>query len=73
MIQKRSYPAKGSRGLRDGLNVKRIAVSFPDEMFDKIRELAVIGGTSFSEQVRLFCQWGLDTEREIKNGDQTGN
>ena len=40
----------------------RIVVEFDDMMFAEIRARAVRLGTSFSEQVRLLCQWGLDDD-----------
>jgi hypothetical protein len=45
----------------------RIVVSFDDETFAAIRQRALAGGTSFAEQVRLLCEWGLMTV-EVPDG-----
>lgn len=39
---------------------RQIVVAFDDEMFSHIRARAEQEGTSFAEQVRLLCEWGLE-------------
>jgi hypothetical protein len=47
---------------------RRINVDFDDEMFAQIRERAERERTSFAEQVRLLCEWGLqDAEEDERN------
>jgi hypothetical protein len=41
---------------------KRIVVEFDDEMFEAIRQLAIKEQTSFAEQVRTLCEWGLSEQ-----------
>lgn len=43
--------------------MKRVVVSLDDETFDEVRGRAVIGETSFVEQVRLLVELGLETVR----------
>ncbi len=59
----RAVPArKVARGVRHGPNDMRIVVSFDDETFATIRQRALDDGTSFAEQVRLLCEWGLEVK-----------
>jgi hypothetical protein len=44
--------------------MRRINVDFDDEMFEEIRQRAEAEGTSFNEQVRVLCEWGLMDARE---------
>jgi hypothetical protein len=44
----------------------RISVQFYDETFRQIAEAAERNGVTFAEQVRVFCEWGLETERSGK-------
>jgi hypothetical protein len=44
--------------------VRRINIDFDDEMFGAIRARADRERTSFAEQVRTFCEWGLETAAE---------
>ena len=53
---------KVARGVRHGPNDMRIVVSFDDDTFATIRSRAVAQGTSFAEQVRQLCEWGLEAE-----------
>ena len=46
------------KGTADGLRLK-IAVGFPEATFDKIAEMAVSNGHSFSHQVNLLCEAGM--------------
>lgn len=39
---------------------KRIVLDFEADTFAAIRERALKEKTSFSEQVRLLCEWGLE-------------
>lgn len=55
-----SEPAKG---FVRGKVMKRVVISFDDETFDALRELAVKEQTSFAEQVRLHVEWGMDATR----------
>lgn len=41
--------------------VRRIVVSFDDETFEEIRQLAVEADTSFAEQVRVLVELGMET------------
>ena len=59
MISRKFTPDKVAKGVRHGPNDIRIVVSFDDESFAEIRNRAVTAGTSFAEQVRLLCEWGL--------------
>ena len=58
----RKEPARGSKGRESGKYAKRTIVSFPDEMFDAVRSRALKAGVSFTEQVRLYVQWGLEND-----------
>lgn len=40
--------------------IARIVVEFDDEVFARIYARAVRERTSFAEQVRLLCEWGLE-------------
>jgi hypothetical protein len=40
--------------------IRRIVVSFDDETFEEIRQLAVAADISFAEQVRLLVEVGLE-------------
>lgn len=40
--------------------MKRCVVAFDDETFAAIRLRAIRAGTSFAEQVRQLCEWGLE-------------
>jgi len=57
-------PAGGTT--RNGRDVRwlqgkrRINVTLDDETFDEIRRRALAERTSFSEQVRLLVEWGLE-------------
>ena len=57
-------PAGGTT--RNGKDVKwlqgkrRINVTLDNDMFDEIRVRAVKEKTTFAEQVRLLCEWGLE-------------
>ena len=57
-------PAGGTT--RNGQDVKwlqgkrRINVTLDNDMFDEIRARAVKEKTTFAEQVRLLCEWGLE-------------
>ena len=65
-----------ARGMRCHNHIKT-CVSLDPEMHAEIRARAVAHGTSFAEQVRLLCEWGLeDTKdstgtRSPKNGADT--
>lgn len=54
--------AKVAKGVRHGPNDMRIVVSFDDETFETIRNRAIQRGTSFAEQVRQLCEWGMEAE-----------
>jgi hypothetical protein len=43
--------------LRD---LRRANIAFPEEMFSELRADAIKAGTSFSAQVLLRVEWGLD-------------
>jgi hypothetical protein len=71
MHTKKRHVANGAGRLRKvrvgkGVEVRpgrpRIVVEFDDEMFKEIRTRAIREGTSFCEQVRLLCQWGLEED-----------
>lgn len=59
---RRSHPAAGRK--RSGRNGIETGIIFDDETFAEIRARAVREGTTFSEQVRMLCQWGLDDAAE---------
>jgi hypothetical protein len=63
MMRRRS-PGRGSSHRRP--EVKRIAVSFDDETFDQVRELAAKAGISFAEQNRQLVEFGLEA---LQKGD----
>jgi len=46
-------------GVEKRRGYRRIVIEFDDEMFWHIRALAEKEGTSFAEQVRTLCEWGL--------------
>lgn len=41
----------------------QIVVRVEDELFEEVRQRAILGGTSFSEQVRILIEWGLEAAR----------
>jgi hypothetical protein len=41
-----------------------VTVRFDEETFETIRRRAVAQGTSFSEQVRLLVEWGLEVDAD---------
>ena len=57
----RGTPAKGSpaTGVRHKRK-RRAVVIFDEDQFAEIRQRAVQEKTSFSEQVRVLCEWGLE-------------
>ncbi|MGA7327487.1 MAG: hypothetical protein WBX25_24110 [Rhodomicrobium sp.] len=57
--QKR-HVAHGSKKPGKDENWTQAIVRFDDEMFAAIRARAIAQKTSFSEQVRLLCEWGLE-------------
>jgi len=58
ILQHRENPAVGRR--RPGRAGVETGIIFDDEMFEAIRARALREGTTFSEQVRTLCQWGLE-------------
>lgn len=50
-------------GCRKGAML-RISVQFDDETFAQIAEAAERNNVSFAEQIRLFCEWGLEIVNE---------
>ena len=57
-------PAIGStrRGKGEGQlkGKRRTVIAFDEDQFAEIRQRAVKQQTSFAEQVRLLCEWGLE-------------
>jgi hypothetical protein len=39
-----------------------IQVYFDPDQFEEIRAAAIAGRRTFSEQVRLLCEWGMEVE-----------
>jgi hypothetical protein len=66
MMAKPHHPTQ-KRGVAFGVEKRpgflRIVVEFDSEMFNHIRVRAEQEGTSFAEQVRLLCEWGLEDAR----------
>ena len=58
-------PAKGSthkgKGRPQLKGRRRTMIAFNDDQFEEIRQRAVKEKTSFAEQVRLLCEWGIET------------
>jgi hypothetical protein len=50
-------------GVEKRRGFRQIVVEFDDEMFAHIRARAERERTSFAEQVRLLCEWGLEDAR----------
>lgn len=65
-FHRRRVPAIGSELRSDGtgrrVSQRRVICGFDHETFDQIRTRAVREGTSFAEQVRVLCEWGLEAE-----------
>jgi hypothetical protein len=40
---------------------RSVRVTFEDDQFEAIRQLALADKVSFSEQVRLLCEWGIES------------
>jgi hypothetical protein len=61
---KQRHLARGATDPRrlSGQRLLQACIGFPDEMFAAIRARAERDGTSFAEQVRTFCEWGLEVE-----------
>lgn len=55
-------PAKGIRPAPDRL--LKIGCRFDEDTFKQISERAQQNGTSFSEQVRILVEWGLEAQNE---------
>ena len=47
-----------AKGGKDG-QLRQVTIGFDNDQFSAIAELAKSDGTSFAEQVRTFCSWGL--------------
>lgn len=59
-IRARKEPAQGRRkALHSG---REFGIIFDDEMAAAIRRRAARYGISFAEQVRTYCQWGLEND-----------
>lgn len=56
--RRQKVPGRGS--LHHSTETRRIVVSFDEETFGQVRELAVKAGTSFAEQARLLVEFGLE-------------
>ncbi len=41
-----------------------MSIAFPPDMFDFLAERAEKDGTPFSEQVRLYVEWGRESAEE---------
>lgn len=62
---KRRIPAKGH--YIKAISAIQCVVIFDAETFDQIRERAMDHGTSFSEQIRLLCEWGLKPQTKVND------
>ncbi len=65
-VSHRTQPQNVARGC---VNTQRrqwrqIVCAFDHDTFDAIRARAVREGTSFAEQVRLLCEWGLEAGKD---------
>ena len=57
-IRRQKVPGRGS--LHHSTETRRIVISFDEETFGEVRELALKAGTSFAEQARLLVEFGLE-------------
>jgi hypothetical protein len=60
----RTLPAGGSRTQGRGRvgRPPRVCIQFSEEMLAEIQVQAKKAGTSFSEQVRILVEWGLEAK-----------
>jgi hypothetical protein len=45
---------------------RQIAISFDKEQFEEIATRAASANISFSELVKIYCEWGLETDSDEK-------
>jgi hypothetical protein len=57
-----------ARGVKDPRkpDLMQIVVRIDDETFAEIRAIAVAEQTSFSEQIRMLIEWGLEAQRNAR-------
>lgn len=55
--------ARGTRDPRFPDHLQTV-IRLEDELFEEIRERAITQETSFCEQVRILCEWGLESAKE---------
>lgn len=59
--------ARGTRDPRFPDHLQTVC-RFEDDLFEEIRQRAIRENTSFNEQVRILCEWGLEEAK--KEGEQ---
>lgn len=46
--------------------IRKFNTAFDEETYQQIRNLAMKSGVSFTQQVRLLVEWGLEAEKEFR-------
>jgi hypothetical protein len=59
-VKTRRAPAKGNKNW----HLRRVMIRFDDSQFRAIAALAHRDGTSFAEQVRTLCAWGIAEDHD---------
>lgn len=59
-------PARGNRDGRRNRDLRRVAISFDDDLFDEIRSLARTRKMSFAGQVRALARKGLERSDGVR-------
>lgn len=61
--RRRTARRKPANGYRDGKRDERkIAISFPEEIYVHLHGRALKEGTSFKDQVLTYLEWGMESE-----------
>jgi len=61
-------PNGPAKGVSRSPGTRQVVCRFDDEQFEDIQARATAENTSFAEQVRLLCEWGLETAKGDQNG-----
>lgn len=65
MSKIRNYPSQGeAKGWRYSAEKVGTSIKFDLDTWNEIAKNALKNCVTFSEQVRTYCEWGLETEKD---------